>query len=71
MFTFELLNVDKSYGGRGIASLLVELSINVAKEQGFKLLLVETTGKLIFHLILCFFSTPRVTVGVINPCHNF
>ncbi|XP_027219049.1 arylalkylamine N-acetyltransferase-like 2 [Penaeus vannamei] len=42
--SFELLNVDKSYGGRGIASMLVEQSCKVARDQGFTCLVVETTG---------------------------
>ncbi|KAK8722146.1 hypothetical protein OTU49_012500 [Cherax quadricarinatus] len=41
---FELLNVDKSYGGRGIASMLVLQSCNVARAQGFTCLVTETTG---------------------------
>ncbi|KAG7154857.1 Dopamine N-acetyltransferase-like [Homarus americanus] len=43
-FNFELLNVDKSYGGRGIASMLVQQSCNVARTQGFTCLVAETTG---------------------------
>ncbi|MPC90172.1 hypothetical protein E2C01_085146 [Portunus trituberculatus] len=42
---FELLNVDKAYGGRGIASMLVQQSCNVARTQGFTCLVAETTGK--------------------------
>ncbi|XP_063884852.1 uncharacterized protein LOC135113534 [Scylla paramamosain] len=41
---FELLNVDKAYGGRGIASMLVQQSCNVARNQGFTCLVAETTG---------------------------
>ncbi|XP_076068967.1 arylalkylamine N-acetyltransferase 1-like [Oratosquilla oratoria] len=44
VFNFDLLNVEKSYGGRGIASMLVQQSVNVAKEKGFSCLTVETTG---------------------------
>ncbi|KAL7639620.1 UNVERIFIED_CONTAM: hypothetical protein RMT77_010121 [Armadillidium vulgare] len=44
LFFFELLNVDKIYGGRGIASMLVEQSISVARERDFKCLVAETTG---------------------------
>ncbi|XP_071540774.1 arylalkylamine N-acetyltransferase 1-like [Panulirus ornatus] len=43
-FNFELLNVDKEYGGRGIASMLVLQSCNVARTQGFSCLVAETTG---------------------------
>ncbi|XP_064119184.1 uncharacterized protein LOC135224264 [Macrobrachium nipponense] len=42
--SFELLNVDKEYGGRGIASMLVEQSCNVARKQEFTCLVAETTG---------------------------
>ena len=45
LFRFEMLNVSKSYGGKGIAAMLVEQSINVARERGFKCLISETTGK--------------------------
>ncbi|KAK4325016.1 hypothetical protein Pmani_004373, partial [Petrolisthes manimaculis] len=43
-FNFELLNVDKQYGGRGIASMLVQQCCNVARTQEFSCLVAETTG---------------------------
>ncbi|CAL4159398.1 unnamed protein product [Meganyctiphanes norvegica] len=43
-FNFEMLNVDKTYGGRGLASMMVEQSLNLARKHNFRLCLVETTG---------------------------
>lgn len=63
--SFELLNVDKSYGGRGIASMLVEQSCKVARDQGFTCLVVETTGETSSFPLLIF-SPPSTLLLILN-----
>lgn len=63
--SFELLNVDKSYGGRGIASMLVEQSCKVARDQGFTCLVVETTGETSSFPSLIF-SPPSTLLLILN-----
>lgn len=63
--SFELLNVDKSYGGRGIASMLVEQSCKVARDQGFTCLVVETTGETASFFLLIF-SLPSTVDLILN-----
>ncbi len=44
MFLFNLLAVAKSQAGKGLATKMMQYSINLAKEAEFKVLTSETTG---------------------------
>ena len=45
MLNFELLNVAKTHGGRGIAAMLVQQSVALAKQEGLTCLVALTTGE--------------------------
>ncbi|KAL7295726.1 hypothetical protein TKK_0011071 [Trichogramma kaykai] len=44
IFECRILSVDESFRGRGLANLLVENSIRIAKSNGFKIMKADATG---------------------------